>query len=121
MKMLAPVPVRAELGSVLGLGQAWEVPGQARVLGLAERPARQRLVQVWVTRIPLFPHCPLCSWQQGDSREGSDHSEYKNYDDQHPGAEQHHLAYQVRTHQVIPAHSSLLSSLDSQKEQQPSE
>jgi hypothetical protein len=46
MKMLVLVPVRAELVSVLGLGQAWEAPGHARVWGWAERQARQRLVQL---------------------------------------------------------------------------
>ena len=45
-KMLVLVPARAVLVTALGLGQAREAPGQERVRGWAERPARQRLVQV---------------------------------------------------------------------------
>lgn len=46
-KML--VVVRAELVTALASDQAWEAPGQARVWGWAERPARERLVRVLVT------------------------------------------------------------------------
>ena len=45
-KMLVLVPARAVLVTALVLGQAREAPGQERVRGWAERPARQRLVQV---------------------------------------------------------------------------
>lgn len=48
-RRLARVPVLAELVTALGLDQAWEAPGQAPVWGWAERPVRQRLIQVLVT------------------------------------------------------------------------
>jgi hypothetical protein len=51
-KMLALVPVRAELATAPGLGQAWEAEGQARVWGWAEHQVRQGLVQVQVTCAP---------------------------------------------------------------------
>ena len=51
-KMLALVPVRAELATAPALGQAREAAGQARVWGWAEHPVRQRLVQVRVTCAP---------------------------------------------------------------------
>jgi hypothetical protein len=44
--MLVLVPARAILVTALVLGQAPEAPGQGRVRDWAERPARQRLVQV---------------------------------------------------------------------------
>jgi hypothetical protein len=47
--MLVRVPGRAEVVTALALGQAREAPGQARVWGSAEHPARQRLVRVPVT------------------------------------------------------------------------
>jgi hypothetical protein len=47
--MLVLVQARAEVVTALALGQALEAPGQARVWGWAERPARQRLVQVLLT------------------------------------------------------------------------
>ena len=49
MKMLALVPVRVGLEQVLGLDQAREAAGQARVWGWAERPDRQRLIQILMT------------------------------------------------------------------------
>ncbi len=51
--MLVLVLVRAELARALASGQVWEAPGQARVSGWAERPARQRLLQELVARVPL--------------------------------------------------------------------
>jgi hypothetical protein len=45
-KMLVLVPAWAVLVTALVLGQAREAPGQGRGRGWAERPARQRLVQV---------------------------------------------------------------------------
>jgi hypothetical protein len=44
--MLVLVPARAALVTALVWGQAREAEGQGRVRGWAERPARQRLVQV---------------------------------------------------------------------------
>jgi hypothetical protein len=69
--MLVRVPVQAELGTALALGQIQEAPGQARVWGSAERPARQQLVQVLVTSplpitaSPWFPYhhqSDTCRW-----------------------------------------------------------
>ncbi len=49
MKMPVPVPVMAGLEQVLGLDQAREAAGQARVWGWAERPDRQQLIQILMT------------------------------------------------------------------------
>lgn len=44
-KMLAPVPVGAELASAPALDQAWEAADLAVVSGWAEHPVRQHLEQ----------------------------------------------------------------------------
>ncbi len=55
------VPVQAELGRAQALGQVLEAPGQARVWGWAEHPARQRSVKPDGTvRRPVFVTIAIC-------------------------------------------------------------
>ena len=59
--MRVRVRVRAELVTAPGSDQAWEVPGQPRVWGWAERPARQRLALILRTCVPLSATVSLCA------------------------------------------------------------
>jgi hypothetical protein len=98
------------IGDGSGVGSGLGGPGSASGMGLGRTSDPPVGIDSSDRSPPLRHSVSLHSWQQGDSRDGSEHSEYQNYDDQHPTAHQHNFAHQVRFHQVIRAHSSLLAS-----------
>jgi hypothetical protein len=96
------------IGDGSGVGSGLGGPGSASGMGLGRTSDPPVGIDSSDRSPPLRHSVSLHSWQQGDSRDGSEHSEYQNYDDQHPTAHQHNSLTKsgfIRSSGRIPAFS----------------